>query len=191
MQELDPLISVAEEMEGKLNLASKQEQPSLAALQHADGRNTPQRGGLDGQVAGAVVAPTLTTGGVAARVTEGTLAEVQVAEVRGMMSLPTVSTVGSQGTPSWVAATSGGTNCSVRPIKGSKGPKMMFNAELAVSGGHVPARALVDTGATHCYVSEAFLAKTNLQARKQDTWLSLANGMKAISKGKAVLPLDI
>ncbi|KAL3133593.1 hypothetical protein ABBQ32_008120 [Trebouxia sp. C0010 RCD-2024] len=32
-------------METKLNLASKQEQPSLAALQHADERNTPQRGG--------------------------------------------------------------------------------------------------------------------------------------------------
>ena len=45
MQELDPLISAAEEMEAKLNLASKQEQPSLAALQHADERNTPQRGG--------------------------------------------------------------------------------------------------------------------------------------------------
>ncbi|KAL3131360.1 hypothetical protein ABBQ38_008000 [Trebouxia sp. C0009 RCD-2024] len=45
MQELDPLITAAEEMEAKLNLASKQEQPSLAALQHADGRNTPQRGG--------------------------------------------------------------------------------------------------------------------------------------------------
>ena len=73
----------------------------------------------------------------------------------------------------------------------SKGPKMMFNAELAVSGGHLPARALVDTGATHCYVSEAFLAKTKLQVREQDTWLSLANGMKAISKGKAVLPVDI
>ncbi|KAL3154644.1 hypothetical protein ABBQ32_014091 [Trebouxia sp. C0010 RCD-2024] len=32
MQELDPLISAAEEMEAKLNLASKQEQPSLAAF---------------------------------------------------------------------------------------------------------------------------------------------------------------
>ena len=73
----------------------------------------------------------------------------------------------------------------------SKGPKMMFNAELAVTGDTIPARALVDTGATHCYVSEKFIRKTTLPIRQQHTWLSLANGSKAISLGKAVLPVDI
>lgn len=75
-----------------------------------------------------------------------------------------------------------GCNSACRTVK----PALALCAHV-----HVPARALVDTGATHCYVSEAFLAKTNVQVREQDTWLSLANGMKAISKGKAVLPLDI
>ena len=32
MQELDSVISAAEEMEAKLNLAAKQDQPSLAAI---------------------------------------------------------------------------------------------------------------------------------------------------------------
>ena len=73
----------------------------------------------------------------------------------------------------------------------SKGPKMMFNAELAVKGSHTPARAVVDTGATHCYVSENFIKKTTLPIRQQHTWLSLANGSKAISLGKGVLPVDI
>ena len=67
----------------------------------------------------------------------------------------------------------------------------MFNAELAVSGDHVPARELVDTGATHCYVSEKFIQKTTLPLRQQHTWLSLANGTKAVSSGMAVLPVDI
>lgn len=68
---------------------------------------------------------------------------------------------------------------------------MMFNAELAVSGGHLPARALMDTGATHCYCVSSRSCETNLQVREQDSWLSLANGMKAMSKGKAVLSVDI
>ena len=71
------------------------------------------------------------------------------------------------------------------------GPKMMFNVELAVNGDHMPARALVDTGATHCYISESYLAKTTLPIRAQHNWLSLANGTKTISKGKVVIPLDI
>ena len=71
------------------------------------------------------------------------------------------------------------------------GPKMMFNAELAVNDANLAARALVDIGATHCYISEEYLAKTNLPAREQDNWLSLANGSKAVSKGKVVIPLDI
>ena len=39
MQELDSVISAAEEMEAKLNLVAKQDQPSLAAIA------APQRGG--------------------------------------------------------------------------------------------------------------------------------------------------
>ena len=73
----------------------------------------------------------------------------------------------------------------------SNGPKMMFNAELAVKGDTIPAKALVDTGATHCYVSEKYIRKTTLPIRQQQTWLSLADGSKAISLGKAVLPIDI
>ena len=34
------------------------------------------------------------------------------------------------------------------------GPKMMFNAALAVNDANLPARELVDTGATHYYISE-------------------------------------
>ena len=68
---------------------------------------------------------------------------------------------------------------------------MMFNAELAVKGDTIPARALVDAGATHCYVSETFIRKITLPIRQQHTWLSLANGSKAVSLGKAVLPVDI
>ena len=70
-------------------------------------------------------------------------------------------------------------------------PSMMFNAELAVSGGHIAARALVDTGATHCYISQSFSERTGLPLRNDHTWLSLANGSKAVSKGKAVIPLDV
>ena len=70
-------------------------------------------------------------------------------------------------------------------------PSMMFNAELAVSGGHIAARALVDTGATHCYISQSFFERTGLPLRNDHTWLSLANGSKAVSKGKAVIPLDV
>ena len=75
----------------------------------------------------------------------------------------------------------------------SKGLKMMFklNAELAVKGNHIPAKALVDTGATHCYVSENFIKKTTLPIRQQHTWLTLANGAEAISLGKAVFAVDI
>ena len=72
----------------------------------------------------------------------------------------------------------------------SNGPKMMFTDELAVSK-HMPARALVDTGATHSYISDSFAAKAQLPIRGQQNWLSLANGTKIVSKGKVVIPLDI
>ena len=67
----------------------------------------------------------------------------------------------------------------------------MCNAEVAVNGNVLPARALVETGATHCYISEQYLATTLLPVCEQTKWLSLANGSKAISKGKVVIPLDI
>ena len=72
----------------------------------------------------------------------------------------------------------------------SKGPKMMFNAELAVKGDTIPARALVDTGATHCYISEKFIRKTVLPIRQQHTWLSLANGSETIVTEKECLCLQ-
>jgi len=43
--DLVKLMSAVEGMEAKLNLADKQAQPSLAAMHHAAGRYTPQRGG--------------------------------------------------------------------------------------------------------------------------------------------------
>jgi len=43
--DLVKLMSAVEGMEAKLNLADKQAQPSLAAMHHAGGRCTPQRGG--------------------------------------------------------------------------------------------------------------------------------------------------
>ena len=73
----------------------------------------------------------------------------------------------------------------------SKAPKMTLNAELAVKGECNPARAPVNTGAMHCYVSEKFIRKTALPMRQQHTWLSLASGSNVISLGKAVLPVDI
>ena len=72
----------------------------------------------------------------------------------------------------------------------SNGPKVMFKAELAVKGDTIAAKALVDTSATHCYVSEEYIKKTTLPIRQQHTWLSLADASKAISFGKAVLPVD-
>ena len=54
----------------------------------------------------------------------------------------------------------------------SNGPKMMFEAELAVKGDTIPAIALMDTGATHCYVSEKYIKKTTLPICQQHTWLS-------------------
>jgi len=73
----------------------------------------------------------------------------------------------------------------------SNGPKMMLKVELAVRQERMPARALVDTGATHCYISEDFFRKTNLPLQDQQTWLTLANGAKAVSKGKSMIQIDI
>ena len=70
-------------------------------------------------------------------------------------------------------------------------PKMMFNAELAVKGTQLPARALVDTRATHCYISEQFAKQLDLPLRHKPTWLTLANGKKAISQGTVIIPLDV
>ncbi|DBA82573.1 TPA: hypothetical protein ACH3X2_000784 [Trebouxia sp. C0005] len=52
----------------------------------------------------------------------------------------------------------------------SSGPKMMFNVELAVSlSEHFQARALVDTGATHSYISQKYLASTKLPMQASNT----------------------
>ena len=71
----------------------------------------------------------------------------------------------------------------------SSGPKMMCNVELAVSlSEHFQARALLDMGATHSYISQSKLASTKLPMQASNTWLSLANNLKPSHQGKQSFP---
>ena len=70
-------------------------------------------------------------------------------------------------------------------------PSMMSNADLAVlvtSYRMAACRALVDTGAMHC---QSIVQKSGHRWRGEQTCLTLANGSKADSKGKAVISLDM
>ena len=300
MQELDS-VSAAEEMEAQLNLAAKQDPPSLAALSHADGRNTPQRGGHGAARkprggTGGARGPYSWLGGSGSRAGRGNNGRGRTNQISDSRSAPAAPAQGANSLPLSDRSTnavgknaSGGTfkaavgcghchitghsihdcrklkallnmpkkqgvsfssvayfsaypvhtadarlsssspaahagtdnvglmsdiladigtpmTCNAMPdpeavntgfaldprghvnALSRKGPKLMFNAELAVSGDHMAARALVPTGATHCYVSQKFIQKTTLPICQQHTWLSLANGTKAVSSGMAVLP---
>ena len=74
------------------------------------------------------------------------------------------------------------------------GLRMVFHALIAVKDG-VPIRALVDTGASHSYINQAFLddqlAHYQIACEQQSNWLTLANGSQVVSLSKCVLPLDI
>lgn len=69
--------------------------------------------------------------------------------------------------------------------------ELSIHYKIAMKGNVLPARALVETGATYFYISEQYLATTSLPVCEQTKWLSLANGSKANSRGKVVIPLDI
>ena len=71
---------------------------------------------------------------------------------------------------------------------------MVFHALIAMKDG-VPIRALVDTGASHSYINQAFLdnqlSQHKIAYREQSNWLTLANGSQVVSNSTCVLPLDI
>ena len=48
--------------------------------------------------------------------------------------------------------------------------------------GH-PARALIDSSATRCFVTPAYVTTVGLQGKPQDTFLELGNGQKFLSRG--------
>ena len=50
--------------------------------------------------------------------------------------------------------------------------------------GH-PVRALIDSGATRCFVSSSALLPLGLQTVKDYTFLELGDGQKILSKGRA------
>lgn len=68
---------------------------------------------------------------------------------------------------------------------------MMFHGMIAVNHGKIPVRALADTGASHCYVSQSFVEKAGIPVRPLSNWLKLANGSNAVSNGTCTLSLDI
>ena len=79
---------------------------------------------------------------------------------------------------------------AIRP----NGLRMVFHALIAMKDG-VPIRALVDTGASHSYINQAFLdnqlSQHRIAYREQSNWLTLANGSQVVSNSHCVLPLDI
>ena len=48
--------------------------------------------------------------------------------------------------------------------------------------GH-PVRALIDSGATRCFITPACIAAVGLMGKSQDTFLELGNGQKFLSRG--------
>ena len=44
-------------------------------------------------------------------------------------------------------------------------------------------RALIDSGATRCFVTPAYITVVGLKGKPQDTFLELGNGQKFLSRG--------
>jgi len=80
------------------------------------------------------------------------------------------------------AATSGAIN-----VLSLHGLTMMFHGMVSVKEGLLPVRTLADTGASHCYVSQAYVEKAGIPVRPSQNWLKLANNSQAISHVHATL----
>ena len=62
---------------------------------------------------------------------------------------------------------------------------------VSVTKGLLPVRPLVDTGASHCYVSQAYVAQAGIPVRPSQNWLKLADNTQAVSNGTCTLALDL
>ena len=54
-----------------------------------------------------------------------------------------------------------------------------------------PVRTLVDTGASHCYVSQAYVEQAGIPVRPSPNWLKLADNTQAVSNGTCTSALDL
>ncbi|DBA88003.1 TPA: hypothetical protein ACH3X1_004985 [Trebouxia sp. C0004] len=68
------------------------------------------------------------------------------------------------------AATSGAIN-----VLSPHGLTMLFHGIVSVKDGLLPVRTLVDTGASHCYVSQAYVKQADIPIRSCQNWLKLAD----------------
>ncbi|DBA88026.1 TPA: hypothetical protein ACH3X1_005008 [Trebouxia sp. C0004] len=68
---------------------------------------------------------------------------------------------------------------------------MMFHGMVSVKDGLLPVRTLVDTGASHCYVSQAYVEQADIPVRSSQDWLKLADNTQAVSNGTCTLALDL
>ena len=82
---------------------------------------------------------------------------------------------GDKGEPS--AAREEQLNKSIRMVK--DGLLLVVTARI---NGH-SVRALIDSGATRCFVTPACVTAVGLKGKPQDTFLELGNGQKFLSRG--------
>ncbi len=67
-------------------------------------------------------------------------------------------------------ATSGAIN-----VLSPHGLTMMFHGMVSVTEGLLPVRTLVDTGASHCYVSQSYVEQAGISVRPSRHRLKLAD----------------
>ncbi|DBA86272.1 TPA: hypothetical protein ACH3X1_005771 [Trebouxia sp. C0004] len=84
------------------------------------------------------------------------------------------------------AATSGAIN-----VLSPHGLTMVFHGTVSLKDGLLPVRTLVDTGASHCYVSQAYVEQADIPVRSCQDWLELAVNTQAVSNGTCTLALDL
>ena len=68
----------------------------------------------------------------------------------------------------------------------NKAPRDIDDGLLLVVAARInghPVRALIDSGATRCFVTPACIATVGLMGKPQDTFLELGNGQKFLSRG--------
>ena len=94
---------------------------------------------------------------------------------KNAVKMETKQKAGDKGEPS--AAGSTQLNKSTRLMK--DGLLLVVTARI---NGH-PVRALIDSGATRCFVTPACVTAVGLKGKPQDTFLELGNGQKFLSRG--------
>ena len=68
----------------------------------------------------------------------------------------------------------------------NKAPRGIDDGLLLVVAARInghPVRALIDSGATRCFITPACVAAVGLMGKPQDTFLELGNGQKFLSRG--------